>query len=73
MADAPAPVGANIWQHPTKPEHSMTNIRCWGKFWSHYKAKDKTMRIFQCVVRRSKCHILPPRSPPTRLYRACAD
>lgn len=49
MSDTPPPVGFNIWLAPTKPNHSVTNIRCWGKFWGEYKAKDKTARIFQCA------------------------
>ena len=52
MSDAPPPVGFNLWLAPTKPNHSVTNIRCWGKFWSQYKAKDKTARIFQCASDR---------------------
>ena len=49
MSDAPPPMGYNLWLAPTTPNHSVTNIRCWGKFWGTYKAKDKTARIFQCV------------------------
>ena len=27
-----------------------SNVRCLGKFWSQYKAKDKTCRILQCAA-----------------------
>eukprot|EP01048_Picozoa_sp_COSAG05_P012768 COSAG05_NODE_1306_length_5202_cov_2.857505_3_plen_146_part_00 len=27
-----------------------SNVRCPGKFWSQYKAKDKTCRILQCAA-----------------------
>lgn len=55
MSDTPPPVGFNIWLAPTKPNHSVTNIRCWGKFWGEYKAKDKTARIFQCARPATQC------------------
>ena len=47
-APAPAPAPASA---PPEMVLSMTNIRCWGKFWSQYKAKDKTARIFQYFTR----------------------
>ena len=61
MSDKPPPVGLNIWLAPTKPNHSVTNIRCWGKFWGQYKAKDKKARIFQCAASaRSAAAALEP-------------
>lgn len=43
--------GINIKSGPSSQVLAVTDVRCLGKFWSQYKAKDKTCRIIQYFSR----------------------